>query len=316
MKTYEAMRRTQPDFFIHSGDNIYADGPLLPEVKNAAGEVIWRNSYLDVVPEKLKVAETLHEFRRNYLYNRYDEHVRAFSAEVPQIWQWDDHEIVNNWSPSKQLDARYATTNINVLVANGRRAFLEYSPLGRAPRDELGRVYRDIPYGEDLDIFVLDMRTYRAGNGCNVEPAPGPETAFLGRAQIEWLKRKLRASRATWKVIAADMPLGLIVGDGSARTRTVEPATQRRSSILRSGGHRPPQQSPARCAEGQQRPRNFRARAHARHAVVTAHPRTSLRSTRTHCALRGTTRERPRLTLAQAVIRDGAGTARCRRPSS
>src|SRR6185369_13743582 len=28
MKIYEAMRQVQPHFFIHSGDTIYADGPL------------------------------------------------------------------------------------------------------------------------------------------------------------------------------------------------------------------------------------------------------------------------------------------------
>jgi alkaline phosphatase D len=33
--------------------------------------------------------------------------------------------------------------------------------------------------------------------------------------QLAWLKRKLRESRATWKVIAADMPIGLLVPDGT-----------------------------------------------------------------------------------------------------
>jgi alkaline phosphatase D len=215
MKLYEAMRRTNPDFFIHSGDTIYADGPMVPEVLDAAGSVIWRNAHLDAVPEKLKVAETLHEFRRNHLYNRYDEHVRNFSAEVPQIWQWDDHEVVNNWSPSKILDARYTETDIGVLVRNATRAFLEYAPMRWGRGDDFGRIYRYIPYGPDIDIFVLDMRSYRAGNGCNVEPAPSAATAFLGATQIEWLKRGLARSRATWKIIAADMPLGLIVADGA-----------------------------------------------------------------------------------------------------
>jgi alkaline phosphatase D len=215
MRCYEAMRRTAPDFFIHSGDNIYADGVMLPEVTDAAGNVIWRNAFLDVVPEKLKVAETLNEYRRAYLYNHYDANIRAFNAEVPQIWRWDDHEIINNWSPSKVLDARYTTTDINVLVERGRRAFLEYSPMREFTGDELGRVYRHVPYGTNLDVFVLDMRSYRAGNGCNVAPAPGPETTYLGRTQLEWLKDQLRTSRATWKVIASDMPLGLIVADGN-----------------------------------------------------------------------------------------------------
>jgi alkaline phosphatase D len=37
---------------------------------------------------------------------------------------------------------------------------------------------------------------------------------FLGREQLEWLKAGLEDSRAVWKVVAADMPLGLNVGDG------------------------------------------------------------------------------------------------------
>ena len=213
---YEAMRRARPDFFVHSGDNIDADGPMQPQVVDATNQVIWTNAFLEHVPEKLKVAETLHEFRRNYLYNRYDAHVRNFSAEVPQIWQWDDHEIVNNWSPGKVLDSRYTlVTDVNELVTNGTRAFLEYAPTRWGNGDDLGRIYRHVPYGPDLDVFVLDMRSYRAQNSCNQQPEPGPETAFLGRTQLEWLKRRLSESRATWKVIAADMPLGLMVTDGT-----------------------------------------------------------------------------------------------------
>jgi alkaline phosphatase D len=215
MKIYEAMRRTNPDFFLHSGDTIYADGPMTPEVTDAAGQVIWRNAYLDVVPEKLKVAETLHEYRRAHLYNRYDANQRAFSAEVPQIWQWDDHEITNNWSDSKILDARYTERSIKALVARGTRAFLEYAPMRWYSQKESERVYRHVPYGPDLDVFVIDMRSYRAGNGCNVETEPGDATRFLGRAQIAWLEQKLQSSRATWKIIASDMPLGLVVGDGT-----------------------------------------------------------------------------------------------------
>lgn len=36
----------------------------------------------------------------------------------------------------------------------------------------------------------------------------------MGSAQIRWLKSRLKRSRATWKVIASDMPLGLVLGDG------------------------------------------------------------------------------------------------------
>lgn len=222
MKIYETMRRTQPDFFIHSGDTIYADGPMVEAPVTPDGSP-WQNAFLDAVPEKLKVAETLREFHRNYLYNRYDEHNRRFSAEVPQIWQWDDHEVVNNWSDSKDLseDTRYTEKRVQTLVANATKAFLDYAPMRWYDQQESERVYRHIPYGKDLDVFVIDMRSYRGPNTDNLQPAPGPDTAFLGHDQIEWLKGKLEASRATWKVIAADMPIGLRVPDGSTRWEAI-----------------------------------------------------------------------------------------------
>jgi alkaline phosphatase D len=39
---------------------------------------------------------------------------------------------------------------------------------------------------------------------------------FLGSIQLRWLKNKLQNSKATWKVIASDMPIGLIVPDGKS----------------------------------------------------------------------------------------------------
>ncbi|MDQ3195022.1 MAG: alkaline phosphatase D family protein [Pseudomonadota bacterium] len=212
MRIYETMRKLRPDFFIHSGDTIYADGPIMAEQTAEDGR-IWRNV---VTEEVSKVAETLKEFRGRYKYNLLDENVRRFNAEVPQIWQWDDHEVTNNWSPGKDLsaDARYTVKDIPLLVARGTKAFLEYAPLRTNGIEESERIYRKISYGPLLDVFVIDMRSYRGPNTFNRQTTESAETAFLGYPQIEWLKQGLRKSRALWKVIASDMPLGLIVGDG------------------------------------------------------------------------------------------------------
>ena len=212
MKLYEAMRRRSPDFFIHSGDTIYADGPILPEVKAENGR-IWKNI---VTEEVSKVAETLGEFRGRHAYNLMDSNVRRFSAEVPQIWQWDDHEVTNNYSASKDLsaDARYTVKDVALLAARGQRAFLEYAPMRYYKRKEPGRVYRKIAYGPLLDVFVLDMRSYRGPNSANLQPVEDDATAFLGNEQVDWLVSQLLASNATWKVIAADMPIGVYVADG------------------------------------------------------------------------------------------------------
>jgi alkaline phosphatase D len=212
LRMYETIRLARPDFFVHCGDTIYADGPVPTEVKLSDGSV-WRNL---VTPAKSKVAETLDEFRGNYAYNLLDENVRRFNAEVPQIWQWDDHEVTNNWSDSKDLsgDPRYTEKNVPLLIARGARAFLEYAPMRPFDVTESQRVYRKYSYGPLMELFVLDMRSYRGPNTANLQPAPNSQTAFLGREQLDWLKAGLESSRAVWKVVAADMPLGLNVGDG------------------------------------------------------------------------------------------------------
>jgi alkaline phosphatase D len=218
MRIYEAMRRTQPDFFIHSGDTIYADGPLVDHPRTPNGSP-WTNAFLDVVPEKRKVAETQLEFHRNYLYNLYDANVQRFNAEVPQVWQWDDHEVVDNWSGAKDLaaDARYTEKRVETLVAHATKAFLDYSPMRWHDAAESERVYRYLPYGRDLDVFVLDMRSYRSPNSANLQEQAGPDTHFLGPAQLAWLKQGLANSRATWKIVAADMAIGLRIADGPTR---------------------------------------------------------------------------------------------------
>lgn len=211
MRIYEAMRQRQPDFFLHSGDTIYADGPIQAQLTTVEGR-IWRNLTSEA---KSKVAESLDEFRGNYRYNLMDDNLRRFNAEVPQIWQWDDHETTNNWSASKVLDERYREKDAMRLAQRARQAFLEYAPMRAPDADEAGRIYRRISYGPLLDLFVLDMRSYRGANGDNLQTQAGPDTAFLGVAQLAWLKRELARSRASWKVIAADMPIGLLVPDGT-----------------------------------------------------------------------------------------------------
>jgi alkaline phosphatase D len=219
MRTYSTMLRCRPDFFIHCGDHIYADCPVRAEQKLPNGQV-WRNI---VTEDKSKVAQTLAEFRGNYKYNLLDRNLLALNAEVPLFAQWDDHEVTNDWCPGETLEWRgYVDKSILKLAARGCRAFHEFMPM-RETLAEAGRIYRKIPYGPLLDVFLLDMRSYRTAYGEDGAPA-----AILGATQVSWLKRELMGSQATWKVIAADLPIGVVSadaiaqGDGAPRAREVE----------------------------------------------------------------------------------------------
>ncbi|WP_435060192.1 alkaline phosphatase D family protein [Streptomyces sp. bgisy060] len=218
-RAYEEMRRLDPDFFLCSGDTIYADGVIQPSVPLPDGRV-WRNV---TTPEKAKVAETLDEYRGNFRYNLLDHNVRAFNAQVPSVVQWDDHEVRNNWYPGQILDdPRYTEKDVDVLAARASQAFREYFPVSTLHPRGTGRerrMHRVVRYGPLLDVFVLDMRSYRNAN------SPGRQaddtTGILGAEQLAWLKRELTASRAVWKVLAADMPIGLVVPDGAANFEAI-----------------------------------------------------------------------------------------------
>src|SRR6202042_3222273 len=80
-RIYEAMRRESPDFFIHSGDQIYGDGPLQSEVKLPDG-TLWTNL---VTYPKSNVAHGLDDYRRAFAYNQLDVNKRRFMAEVPFV---------------------------------------------------------------------------------------------------------------------------------------------------------------------------------------------------------------------------------------
>jgi alkaline phosphatase D len=199
MRGYAALRDAQPDVLINSGDLIYADNPILPEVK-LAGRV-WKNMTNERVG---RVAQELDDFRARFAYNFEDEHVRALAAEVPVIAQWDDHETHNNWFPGQQLaDERYRERDASKLAAMARQAMFEWVPLRAGP------IHRVLHHGPLLDVFVLDCRAFRTPNTANLD-----DDLMLGAPQVAWLLDALAASKARWKIIACDQPIALVIDDG------------------------------------------------------------------------------------------------------
>ncbi|MBK7535601.1 MAG: alkaline phosphatase D family protein [Myxococcales bacterium] len=206
LQGYRAMRELEPAFFVHAGDLIYADNPILPELTLPDGK-IWRNRSN---PRVARVAQELDDFRARFAYNFDDEHVCALAAEVPIVATWDDHETRNNWWPGQVLsDERYTRErSASQLAAWARQATLEWTPIRR--RGANPPLHRQLSYGPLLDVFLLDLRAFRQANDAN----RGPRQDMLGTAQRTWFVDAMARSQAVWKVVVCSQPLGLLVPDG------------------------------------------------------------------------------------------------------
>ena len=163
MRIYESMRAREPDLFIHSGDLIYADQPIRPEVKLADGTV-WKNLVTEEVSQGRP--RRCASFAGGFDTTCSTSTCAGFNAEVPMIAQWDDHEVLNNWYPGERLGDSRRRRRVH---GEGRRharglrrpgvsrVRADSAAIARDPR----RVYRSYAYGPLLEIFVLDCRTYR-----------------------------------------------------------------------------------------------------------------------------------------------------------
>jgi len=214
-RIFETMGTLSPDFFVANGDMIYAD-ELCPAEgpegrKNVPGDFP-RVSAVEI--DWADRAGLQEIFWKQWRYHRGDATFQAFLARVPMYAQWDDHEVINDfgapWPSWPFASERQGFLN---LVETGRNAVLSYNPIARNS-GEPRRIYRSFRWGRDLEVFLLDGRSYRDRNDL-ADSEANPKT-LLGAEQLEWLAKGLLASDATWKVVSSNVPLSVPTGTDPA----------------------------------------------------------------------------------------------------
>ena len=190
------VRAWKPDIFVGLGDMVYADDSC-----TAVGR--YGNAQ---IATGFGPATDLAGYRAHWRYNRSDPGLQRLLASTDYVGVWDDHEIANDSGP----------LTAGPLLQLGLRAFLDYTPIATSP-DTPDRIYRELRYGRNLDLFVLDTRQYRDANFA-VDDPKAPKT-MLGREQLTWLETRLAASGATWKVVVSSVPLSIPTGFPPANGR-------------------------------------------------------------------------------------------------
>jgi alkaline phosphatase D len=237
---FTQMTRLNPDVAIGNGDSVYTDSTCPPtttlsdHARNALSadpEVAFHQLVSAADPRWKTPAEVLTAYRAKWKYNLEDEAYRRFRAQTPHYFQWDDHEVVNDWYPGESqigvIRETQDTRPMTALSVPGRTAFFEFTPT-RA--DGAGQIYRRFAHGRLAEIFVIDARSYRDDNILPDGPQKsldvrlpngerrrleGKAKTILGAEQRDWLLKGLKAAQergVVWKIISTDDPLSSPTG--------------------------------------------------------------------------------------------------------
>jgi alkaline phosphatase D len=195
----DTIRKLRPDVFVGLGDMIYADNACDPVGRYGNAQV----------PGGFGPATDLAGFWAHWRYNRADGASQRLLASTSYVGVWDDHEVVNDFGPLSDTRSMPPYTPGVHLLPIGLEAFIDYTPIAIAANTPK-RLYRALRWGKHLELFVLDTRQYRDANSASDSP-DRPKT-MLGREQLTWLKDRLAASDATWKVIVSSVPMSIPTG--------------------------------------------------------------------------------------------------------
>lgn len=225
--------RADLDLVIHLGDYIYEGGGSQVRAHEPPHEIL-----------------TLDDYRVRHAQYKTDPGLQSAHRQHPWISTVDDHETTNNsyaTGASNHTEGAFADGGEgfwNERVGWALRAYFEWMPIrdngtgfdapaAGEPRQEagqtgllatgLGRLYKRVPYGELLDIILLDTRL--AGRvEENTDFIVSEEQTILGADQRDWFLNELSSSSARWKVIGNGTAFApLIAGPSNPLTGCTSP---------------------------------------------------------------------------------------------
>lgn len=224
------------DFVLHLGDFIY----------ETAGDPRFQSLPFDdrriILPSDGIVALDLADYRHLYKTYRSDPFLQRAMEQHTFIITRDDHETANDayWDYERDTlgapDHPYTTDPaygndpylLNQLMLDSQQAWLEYVPArvqvnpdSTHPHHYL-RYYRRVQFGNLVDLFMLDGRSYRTPHPCGEGDFfqryipfgcgnwASDQQTLLGADQRDWLLNGLIGSTARWKVLGNQTFMGTL----------------------------------------------------------------------------------------------------------
>ena len=159
---WSAIAKDKPDCFLFIGDNIYLPNRSA-SYPTSRDKVL--KLYCDTYDRQRQMPEMQPLLRSTYSFGLWDDHDYG-PNNSDRTWKWKDVAL---------------------------EAFMLYFP-GEYGLPDVPGCFRKISLG-DVDVFMLDDRTYRDPNKA------ADRKTFLGERQLAWLKEGLTDSSAKFKLI-------------------------------------------------------------------------------------------------------------------
>ncbi|MFJ7207626.1 alkaline phosphatase D family protein [Streptomyces sp. NPDC098789] len=206
--------RTDLDAVLHLGDYIYEyKTGGYPEPKYVVRQHAPAHEIL-----------TLADYRTRHGKYKTDADLQHLHAVHPMVAIWDDHEFANDaWSGGAENHTPGAEGDWADRAAAAKQAYFEWMPVRPSTA---GTVYRQLRFGNLVDLLLLDLRSFRSqqatiGSG----KVDDPERTITGRTQLDWLKSGLTSSQAAWKLVGTSVMISP-VAFGALPAHLLEPLTK------------------------------------------------------------------------------------------
>ena len=218
------------DFVVHLGDFIYET--VVDPINNslpAEGRTI-------TLPSGGVVSLGLEDYREIYRSVRGDKFMQLAMENHTWIITTDDHETANDcyWDYERDtlgapdhpftVDPQYGNDAglLMQLKLDAQRAWAEYVPsrvtydLNATHPHQAQQVYRKLKFGNLLELFMTDTRTYRSAHPCGeqdrystyCEEVNSESQSMYGLDQREWLLEGFSSSTRQWKLLGNQTFMG------------------------------------------------------------------------------------------------------------
>jgi alkaline phosphatase D len=212
---YREIANQDVDAVLHLGDYLYeyAPGQYASENAEALGRVV----------EPPKELLELDDYRQRYAQYHTDPDLQAAHAACPFIVVWDDHEVANDsWREGAENHDSSTEGDFSDRRAAAIQAWYEWLPV-RPPVNEREIIYRTLPYGDLVDVIMLDTRLigrdeqyiysdFASDGMIDVEAVRAAvndsQRTLLGADQLDWLKQQLIDSTARWQMLGQQVLMG------------------------------------------------------------------------------------------------------------